>query len=248
MQACQVLNILIQLNYGKSQEIISSIGKNKFSVITKFSSLNNTYSDMKIKFYNTMEKLRTQKLYGVLFHRSEDLLAKSGTSFYKFLEEKKEQNIIQKIGISIYSSQELEFLLDKYNFDIIQAPVNIADTRIINYWKKNESLLKNTELHARSIFLQGLLLKPFEEISSKFYELEPLFNLLKKKSLENNISVSEILFSYVNSINCVDKIIVGLWSMEELQQLISFSKNCKILDTYNLKFKFSENIINPKLW
>ena len=52
----------------------------------------------------------------------------------------------------------LDDLLKKYNFDVVQCPFNILDRRILNsgYFDKLKKLGKET--HARSIFLQGLLI------------------------------------------------------------------------------------------
>ena len=33
--------------------------------------------------------------------------------------------------------------LDEFDIDVVQAPANIIDRRIINYWGQNSSLLKN---------------------------------------------------------------------------------------------------------
>ena len=54
----------------------------------------------------------------------------------------------------------------------MQAPLNIFDRRLISsgWFKKLKN--KKVEVHARSIFLQGLLLKESSKITSKFKKME----------------------------------------------------------------------------
>ena len=72
-----------------------------------------------------------------------------------------------------------------------------------------------TKLHARSIYLQGLLLKDFNQIEDKFKGLKPLLLEIKKMSVELNINTSELLLNYVYSMKLVDNIIIGFWGHKE---------------------------------
>ena len=68
------------------------------------------------------------------------------------------KGFLEKIGASIYSNNEIKYLLKNYKMSIIQLPSNIFDRRLKNLgWEK--ILKKNKiEIHVRSIFLQGLFL------------------------------------------------------------------------------------------
>ena len=61
-----------------------------------------------------------------------------------------------KIGVSVYDKKDINKILLKYKFDIIQLPCNIFDQRLI-FDGTLDKLKKNIELHARSIFLQGVI-------------------------------------------------------------------------------------------
>ena len=168
------------MDYGLLNRASSQYNLDRFSIITKFSCDKKCYNEMKKEFDMTLASLGINKIHGVLFHKSEDLLTETGYSFYQFLREKKYMGIISNLGVSIYSPLELDNLLDKYHFDIIQAPVNFIDDRIVKFKNKNINNLINTKLHARSIFLQGILLKNSREIDKNFSRLIPILDHLKK--------------------------------------------------------------------
>ena len=64
---------------------------------------------------------------------------------------------MSKIGFSTYNTDKVKKNLNHFNFKIIQLPINIFNFNQ-DYIKflKNIKKKNNLEIHARSIFLQGL--------------------------------------------------------------------------------------------
>ena len=68
-----------------------------------------------------------------MVHDTQDLKnKKKAKKIYKTFDILKKSKIIEKIGLSIYNPNELDLYLKNYNFEIVQAPLNIFDRRIIN--------------------------------------------------------------------------------------------------------------------
>ena len=110
-------------------------------------------------------KFKTRQNSWASFHNPQDLLGTEGEKIYKILLNLKDEGLISNIGISIYSPKILEDLVPIYSLDIVQAPFNIIDKRIINSgWADKLNNMK-IKIHVRSIFLQGLLLIPKEKNS-----------------------------------------------------------------------------------
>ena len=63
---------------------------------------------------------------------------------------------------------ELDKYFNYYNFEVVQFPLNIFDRRIIDSGWLDKLKKKGVELHARSIFLQGLLLLDKKDLPKKF--------------------------------------------------------------------------------
>ena len=70
----------------------------------------------------SLERLRVPELYGLLLHCPGELLGKFGQKLYSGLRICKDQGLVRKIGISVYIPSELEAIMPRFNFDLIQAP------------------------------------------------------------------------------------------------------------------------------
>ena len=78
------------------------------------------------------------------------------------------KKISEKIGISTYGTENISLMENKnIKYDIIQTSGNILDNRIFKFLKLNSNIKK--EIHIRSIFLQGLLLKKKFLVSLKIF-------------------------------------------------------------------------------
>lgn len=92
-------------------------------------------------------------LYAVLFHRAEDLLEYAGAAWGECM--RWGSNLGIKIGISCYDPVILDRVCKEFPITIAQLPVNVFDQRLRT---QQSSVRRDLEIHARSAFLQGLLL------------------------------------------------------------------------------------------
>ena len=150
------------INYGDAEKRLGKNNLNDFKIISKLPSINKIYvPDLQKWIINTVEEslsqLKINKLEALLLHRPKEILSEKGHLIIKALDNLKESNLTDKVGISIYEPSELPILFDKYKFDIVQTPMNILDRRIIESGWLKKLKVSNVEVHARSIFLQGLL-------------------------------------------------------------------------------------------
>ena len=127
-------------SYGRSEKLIGKIingqSINFTTKIAKFNN-NNIYKiidNFKSNFERSLKNLNTDNFYGIFFHNEKDLQSKNIDKFLKILDEYKSQKLIKKIGCSVYNLNNFLKLQKKYNFKIVQFPLNIFD---INPKKKN---------------------------------------------------------------------------------------------------------------
>ncbi len=145
--------------------------KNLDKILKLFKNINSNYIikiSLNKKNENRLEKIFSdikekykikKKFYAILLHNSNILKTKSGVEAFKKLYKLKKKNYVNKVGISTYGYENIVSLQrKKIKFDIIQTNGNILDNRFFNFLKKNKNL-RSKEIHIRSIFLQGLLLK-----------------------------------------------------------------------------------------
>ena len=158
----------------------------------------------------------------------------------------KKKGLIKKIGVSFYNPQDLIKIVNNFDLDFVQVPVNLFDKRFLD--KKIISLLnkKNIEIHARSVFLQGLLLNT-KLIPKKFLKWENNFNKLNNFLKHNQLSNLEACTNFVLQNKNLDKVIFGINSTDHLTQIIK-SINFKKINYNRLKFYEDIKLINPVLW
>ena len=141
---------------------------------------NSTYHKIKSRFkewiysifLESLKNLKVTKINSLLLHDSSSLLnRKDSDTIYKILDELKQSKLVKNIGFSVYNPSELTILIKRYNFDVVQAPFNIFDRRILKSGLSNILVRKKIDLHLRSIFLQGLLLAE-QDLDKKFSKYE----------------------------------------------------------------------------
>ena len=129
--------------YGESESILGEIGISNFHVITKLPAIPRGNIDIRKwaidNIYSSIKKLNVRNLYGVLLHKSVDILGEKGKVLNEVLVELKSKGLVEKIGASIYDPKELDDIENaRIELDIIQAPFNVFDrTR----WRSNPACL-----------------------------------------------------------------------------------------------------------
>ncbi|KKQ32672.1 MAG: hypothetical protein US49_C0006G0123 [candidate division TM6 bacterium GW2011_GWF2_37_49] len=242
--------------YGNSEKIVgeSLESSQEFKIVTKTKYFNTTevtqaqIKQLKSSIYKSLSNLNAQNLYGVMFHNANDVFCKGGERLYLELENFKNQKIIAKIGFSVYSQEQIEILLKHFSFDLIQLPINILDQKLLINGALKNLKKHNIEIHARSVFLQGLLLMPPSNIPAYF---QPIHNLLKQfhdAIKEQNISPIQAALYFVKNIELLDHIIIGVNNSSQLIENI---------DAYNLNTSYinfekfvclDESFTNPSNW
>jgi aryl-alcohol dehydrogenase-like predicted oxidoreductase len=159
----------------------------------------------------------------------------------------KSLGIADKIGYSIYGPEESLRYERLYKPDFIQVPFSLMDRRILrNGWLERQ-FNKNIKIHARSIFLQGLLLLPINNIPSKFKYWNPQFVKLSEWLLDYSISPVSACLNYVASNPLIDKVVFGVDNLAQLKEIIA-SYNPEIpLDYVDIAVE-DERLLLPFNW
>ena len=237
--------------YGESEKYLGEIGVENFKVVTKLPGMPNGCLDINNWIHeqvsSSLVRLGVGQVYGLLLHKSEDLLGPNGREIYRALDSLKEKGLVKKIGISIYSPNELEALKNDFSFDLVQAPFNLIDQRLLHSgWMKK---LKDSgvEIHTRSVFLQGLLLMKEIDIPPKFSPWKHLWKKWHDWLTENNVSALQSSLAFALSFPEIERVVVGADNHNQLKEIINATNNLLNADLPNL-VSADENLINPANW
>jgi aryl-alcohol dehydrogenase-like predicted oxidoreductase len=237
--------------YGESEVRLGALGINDFKAITKLPALPEGLPDVaswvQSQVEASMSRLGVSVLYGLLLHRSEQLLGPDGLALYKALYELKDSGLVQKIGISVYSPRELDAICPLFSLDLVQAPFNLVDRRLQSSGWLRRLKAEGVEVHTRSTFLQGLLLMGQDERPSKFMAWSDLWATWDKWLVERNVAPVHACLGFVLEHPEIERVVVGADSSMQLTQLIDAACAPKLSEFPNLDC-IDELLINPARW
>ncbi|MEX1199300.1 MAG: aldo/keto reductase [Methylophaga sp.] len=238
--------------YGNSETTLGMAGISGFEVITKIppfpsDALSGIGGWIRKTVSESLTGLKTDSLRGVLLHRPLELLSKVGDEAYQTLVDLKSQGVVEQIGISIYQPQDLDELIPRFSFDIIQAPLNILDRRLISSGWLQKLKQNDVEVHTRSAFLQGLLLMTPTERPAYFSSWTHLLNQFDQWRESQNLTALEACLGFLYQVEGIDRIIVGTDSAKQLQEIIKIDPHANLAVPDELEAK-DEALINPARW
>lgn len=238
--------------YGDSEEVLGKIGVAEFSVVSKLPGLPPSCADIdswvEKQVEDSLQRLGCSSLYGLLLHRSENLLGPSGKKLIAGLNRLKLNGLVRKLGISIYGPIELERVMHLLRIDLVQAPLNVIDRRLESSGWLSRLHQEGVEVHTRSAFLQGLLLMPRNKIPLKFGVWTTLWDCWTSELEENNLTAVTACLSYPLSLPAVDRVVVGVDNLYQLKELISASQIQPPHHDFSFMTSEDQMLINPLNW
>lgn len=242
--------------YGNAESVVGGSINNSHSwnIVTKTPYFSNDCIDktcvkkLRESFKKSLLNLGKKNIYGLLIHSCDDLFKPGGSLLFKEMEALKSIGAVEKIGVSVYSSRQIEMVLNKFNIDLIQLPINILDQNLlIDGWLKKIKE-KGIEIHARSVFLQGVLLMPRHTLPAYFSDIYNNIEDFIGHAHKLSLSCAELALGFVQNIDEIDKIIVGVNTINQLREIIE----AKQVDLDIIEFRRisvnDPNYTNPSLW
>lgn len=252
-RSSQINMVDTAIAYGDSEKILGELGVVDMSVITKLPAMPSGCADvakwMETEFTQSLSRLGLSAVYGLLLHRADLLTNQSGVDreVWAGLQKLKNQGLVKKIGVSVYSPRELDNIAADYAIDIVQAPLNLIDQELIASGWLDRLKEAGVEVHTRSAFLQGLLLMDRREIPEKFSKWDAVWDRWQAWQKSEGISALEACLAFPQSIKGVDRVVVGADSAAQLAQIIQ-AANVQIPKAFPEIRQTSEQLINPSLW
>jgi aryl-alcohol dehydrogenase-like predicted oxidoreductase len=239
------------IEYGESELRLGEAGVGQWQIISKLPEIPKACTDVaswvQDSVMDSIGKLGVSRLRGLLLHRSQQLLGPQGEALYKALVAIREQGKVEKIGISIYSPDELDALWPHYSFDLVQAPFNILDRRLVASGWLARLHQAGVEVHIRSVFLQGLLLMDAANRPEKFNRWQPLWDEWHSWLIDHKTTPLQACLGFAQSQPEISRIVLGVDSFQHLKGIIATSHLNSIIFPANLKCE-DIALINPAEW
>ena len=236
--------------YGNSEKVLGELwpGGTGRKIISKLKP-NTKVDEWEGNLRESMNKLKVDILDTFLIHDSIEFKGEYGVELLKWLKGIRKRGLVQRIGASIYDYKELQNIpLDE--IQVIQLPLSIYDQRMILNGTLELLNRKGIAIHARSIFMQGIILQ--EErlpnfLSSEFKEHHhKCVRSIKSKGL----SMLSATISFAKSQKALETVIVGTTSTIELEETINAWNNTMHIDSkeYDKYAWEKEYDVDPRFW
>ncbi len=239
--------------YGNAEAVLGANPLQAFKVITKTPAFGTpAISDGQVRqlvdtFGESLAKLSSGKLYGLLLHSANDLLAADGEKLADAMRDLKDAGSVEKIGVSIYDADQLAAALKVFKPDIVQLPVSVLDQRLLRDGSLQRLKDSGIEVHARSVFLQGLLLMPMAKVPAYFNPIRDLLERWRAAAEMQGLSPGRAALSFVRDIPFLDAVLVGVENLDQYRQcFVDFSAG----DTFDASDLAcgDRDFVNPSRW
>lgn len=197
---------------------------------------------------SSLDRLNVVDLDSLLLHDASVLRGELGSQTYRWMIEVKEMGLTKRIGVSVYSEEELLWAKRRFpEFMSFQLPECILNRQSIN----SRDLLRlhetGTCLEVRSIFLQGLLLLEINSLPTFFLPVRDLFSEFKRSLVVDDFSALEACITYSKSIPWASGVVVGAEDTGQLLEIIRFFRSERILNFSSLPV-LPQDYLDPRNW
>ena len=242
--------------YGDSETVLGEClaGRGGFEIVTKTIAAGGdriTDEDaarVDAAFAASLAHLRTKSVDAVLAHRADDLLAPGGDKIYGLLARWRAEGRTRKIGVSVYTREQIDALFERHAYDIVQLPVSVFDQRLVADGTLDFLKRAGVEIHARSVLLQGLAIMEPSSIPRGLLPARPLVEQFRHTLSQWGLSPLAGALRYVAGLAAIDRVVVGVHSVAQLEECLGAMEASAAQHDYSAFACANEAIIDPRQW
>ena len=230
-------------NYGEAETILASVDTAPFRVVTKTINLSHGFDRVIARARQSAAALKADT---ILVHAARDLEGDGGAALWNALLRLKDDGIFRKIGISVYAADNPAALAGKFHPDVMQLPFSLLDQRLLENGTLARLQALGVEVHARSLFLQGLLF--LDNLPEKLRHAAPHLAKLRKSLKDAGTTSLPAALGFVLARPEIAFGLVGVTSAAELNEIVAAArKPLPSLDWASFALK-DELVLTPSLW
>ena len=227
-------------NYGAAESVLAGLDTARFRIVTKTISVKNGVEAVVARARQSAQALKADTL---LVHAAADL---QEPALWPALQALKTEDVFRQIGMSVYVSDDPLALARTFKPDVMQLPFSVLDQRLPKSGVLTRLKDFGVEIHARSLFLQGLLF--LETLPEKLRPAALELAVAKATIAASGATPLQAALGFVLSRPEIDVALVGVTSAAELDEILSAAqKPLPALDWSALALA-DETVLTPSLW
>jgi len=226
-------------SYSSAESWISRSGLYQFKVATKISISGQSREAQLSKVVQSQELLGRDKIKIIFAHDWEDSRTVDRETFKSL----QADFPAIKFGASLYETISLEELINQPKaLSIIQIPLSVLNQSFLPLLAICQET--NTEVWARSIFLQGVI--DYHSPKNPFKEHKHI-ERLAKFCTARNLTPFQVAISFAFS-TAVNKIVIGFENEFQLNYVVKLIQEPQLLIDFKELASDDPNVIDPRRW
>jgi len=196
----------------------------------------------------TLRRTKVDKLANLYLHDPEALSGIGASEAIAGLTELIGLELVEHVGVSVYSLQSLLEAKGLFpELSVFQVPENICDRRMLHSKELMDLANEGDSFIVRSIFLQGLLLMPSNEIPSELEQAKSAVSKIRTFLDSNPISPLDLCLGYGRAIPWASGLVIGAATASQLRQIIE-SKSILPIGWDSDIPTLPKEILDPRQW
>lgn len=183
-----------------------------------------------------------KRLSTLLFHRAEDLLRPDADSIWRAATDAAGPI---RMGVSCYDPATAVRLRERYEVKVAQMPANPLDQRLLDAGM--EEGLAGVEVHARSVFLQGLLLMPEPDVRAKVPAALEAHRRWTSWCRDHGVDPVAAALAVTRALPGVRHCVVGVDRASQLREILESVSAFEPVDSEHLRCD-EPDVIDPRRW
>lgn len=221
-----------------------------FRIVSKLPDLHDQKdADPAACLERTFFRLGIKNIYGYLVSNADNI--KTHPQLLPFLKTAKRDGLVAKTGFLLRFPHEAQMILDeKLPCDLIHTPYSLFDRRFEPYFQKFRE--RGAEIHTRSVFLHGLLLRDPDTLPKFFLSIAGRLKKLRRVAAENNLGLSDLCIGFALANPHVDRVLCGVDSITNIKENVTAQARAQQVESlqkrlFDLRVD-DENILLPARW
>jgi aryl-alcohol dehydrogenase-like predicted oxidoreductase len=230
-------------NYGTAESVLAQLDTAPFRIVTKTIGPKNGVDAVIGRARRSAAMLNFDTL---LVHAAGDLKGAQGDALWDALKAERDRGLFRKLGISVYAADDPAELAARFRPDVMQIPFSLLDQRLLADGTLSRLADMDVEIHARSVFLQGLLF--LERLPKKLQRAAPYFRNLRARISEAGSTPLTAALGFVLARPEIKFSLVGVTSSSMLNEILTAANRpLPDLDWASLALN-DELVLTPSSW
>lgn len=166
----------------------------------------------------SLRDLGVSKVDAIMLHGAQDPVI-HGAACANAMKYLLEQGYTDRVGVSVYTGDDIRGMLPYEVFSVTQVPMSIFDQRLIADGSIASLACRGYDVFVRSVFLQGLFFLDPDKMTDPILleHAAPKIRLLRQLAEKENMTVAQLAIGFMRSLPGVTSLVLGADNATQVQ-------------------------------